>query len=137
MKIKITYVQHFDKDKTGKPYTNANGAFKKCLIKCEEKGDQYISMYGSKTTESWKVGDLVDVEIEEKNVNGKIYLNGKVPSSGNTFELARRLGSLEGRVEVMQKEIDALKEEMKKKSADPILSDNAVAEGINIDDIPF
>lgn len=136
MKIKITYIQHFDKDKTGKPYTNARGAFKKCLIKCEEKGDQYVSMFGSQTTESWKVGDVVDVEIEEKSVNGKIFLNGRLPSSGG-FELAKRIGTLESKVEVMQKEIDALKEEMKKKPADGVLPNDAAPESVNIDDIPF
>lgn len=136
MKIKLTYVQHFDKDKTGKPYTNERGAFKKCLIKCEEKGDQYISMFGSQTTESWKIGDVVEVEITEKVFNGKVYLNGKLPSSGG-FELAKRIGTLESKVEVMQKEVDALKEEMKKKSADIVLPHDAAVEGINIDDIPF
>lgn len=80
---KLTFVKRTDSDqqgnalisKQGKPYTRVS-------IKIESKGDRYISGFGSKENEAWKVGDEVEISITEsssKDKNGQPYLNFTVP----------------------------------------------------------
>lgn len=62
---KITYVNRSAKtSKAGKPYTSLS-------LKVESRGDKFINGFGNKSNEAWKIGDTVDILIEEKGQ----YLN--------------------------------------------------------------
>lgn len=80
MKITLTKISHFDKDKEGRPFTTKDGKpYTRCLLKCVEYGDQLLSGFGGRTTREWKEGQTVDVVVTEKVVNEKTYLNFNVP----------------------------------------------------------
>lgn len=76
--MKLTLTQVFIKQqvsaKTGKPYTSLS-------LKATEYGDRFISGFGSKESENWKAGDVVEVEVtesEKMDRTGKPYLNWKL-----------------------------------------------------------
>lgn len=77
-KVTLTAVYHNDKDRNGNQYMSKAGKpYTKCNIKATEYGDKYISGFGNKTTQGWKVGDTVEIEITP---NGE-YLNFSVPKA--------------------------------------------------------
>jgi len=77
-KITLTAVYHNDKDRNGNPYMSKAGKpYTKCNVKATEYGDKYISGFGNKTTQGWKVGDVVEVEIEQRGE----YLNFSLPKA--------------------------------------------------------
>lgn len=88
-KVTLTAVYHNDKDRNGNPYMSKAGKpYTKCNIKATEYGDKYISGFGNKTTQGWKVGDTVEIEITP---NGE-YLNFSVPKvTGGLSELDREM----------------------------------------------
>lgn len=132
MKLSLTYVGHFDKDKSGKPYTNAKGPYEKCLIKAAEYGDRWISLFGGKTTKTWKVGDTIDIEVEEKDG----YLNGRVPNQA--FELGKKVAELELEINKVKKQLaDHIAEEKKSAAAPESGAPEFPQDEINLDDIPF
>lgn len=72
MKLTLTHISRFDKtSKTGKPFVSVS-------IKAQEYGEKYISGFGNKANQDWKVGDVVEVEkVEQKGQ----YLNFEMPKS--------------------------------------------------------
>jgi len=75
MTEKITYVNRTQRtSKAGKPYTSLS-------LKVESRGDKFINGFGNQSNESWKVGDTVDILIEQKGE----YLNF-VPAEGKKAE---------------------------------------------------
>ena len=89
MKIKLTKVYINDKDKEGKPFIGKNGAYSKIAVKCQEYGDRYLSGFVSQWNANWKIGDTVEVDIEEKGE----YLNIHKPDP--VAELEKRVRALE------------------------------------------
>lgn len=94
MKVKLTRISHLSTDrdgnllvskKTGKPYT-------RCLLDLED-GRKSVSGFGNKTTESWKEGDTVDINLVQ---NGQ-YWNFDVPKV-DAADLASRVAKLEAKV---------------------------------------
>lgn len=74
-KLTLTYVDR--KERQG-----AKGPFTSLSIKTTEYGDRFISGFGRKDNESWKVGDSVEVEaVREVVKDGKTYLNFDMPKS--------------------------------------------------------
>lgn len=73
MKLKLTYVNRVERtSKAGKPFTSLS-------IKAEEYNDKYLSGFGNKANESWKVGDVVEVDkVVEVVKEGKTYLNFEI-----------------------------------------------------------
>ena len=67
--------------KDGKPFTSVS-------IKAKEYGEKFISGFGNKANENWKVGDEVEVAavIEKPSTNKQgqpvVYLNFEMPKSG-------------------------------------------------------
>jgi hypothetical protein len=100
MKLTLTYVNRTQRtSKAGKPFTSIS-------VKTQEYGDRYISGFGNKSNENWKVGDMVEVEgVTEK---GK-YLNFEMPkTSGNASELKVEIMALRtdiGRVQTQLRSI--------------------------------
>jgi len=97
MKLTLTKVYRNDKDKQGQPLRTKDGrAYTKVAVKCVEYGDKYISFFGHKDNASWKEGDTIEAEVEQRGE----YLNGSTkpkPVSREEFnELVERVKALEG-----------------------------------------
>ena len=97
MKLKIDELYVNDKDKNGNPFVSKDGKpFKKVAIKYD--GEWYSGFY-NKTVASWKVGDEVEVEVEEKEFNGKVYKNFKTPNSFGGGAVLSKLDELIAKVD--------------------------------------
>lgn len=68
MKVTLTRVARADKEIKGKVVPTIG-------IQTKEHGDKWLNSFKLKGTENWKDYDVVDIEVTEKEVNGKIYLN--------------------------------------------------------------
>jgi hypothetical protein len=85
MKLNITSITRTPRTSTsGKPFTSVT-------LKAKEYGEKFISGFGNKANEGWKVGDEVEVEITEKpSVNKKgenvVYLNFSMPEKSAGFD---------------------------------------------------
>lgn len=87
------------KSKDGKPYT-------KLSIKTKETGDKYVGGFGNKANEAWKVGDVVEIIVEQ---NGE-YLNFKLPNKDDAQN--ERISKLEGRVTKLDLSVERRVEEL-------------------------
>lgn len=117
MKLTITKIYRSDKDKNGNPLVGKNSGkpYEKVSIKCQEYGDKWIGGFGSRDNQSWREGDVVDVEIEN---NGQ-YLN---------FKHIDPIKNLEERVLALEKRINAFNSPTE--SPEP-------SQDISPEDIPF
>ena len=100
MKVQITRVYKTNVDKNGNLLKTAdNRPYERVGIQTEEYKDRWISGFGSRATQDWQKGDIVEIEVKEVQKNGQIYLNFETPS---------RLDLLEKRVRVLEVQIKAL-----------------------------
>lgn len=72
MQITLTAIKDTERtsQRTGKPFTSRG-------IRCNEYGEKWLSGFAGKENASWKVGDTVEVTVEQKGE----YLNFSVPKS--------------------------------------------------------
>ncbi len=78
MKLTIEYIKRTQKTSRTKtdPNTNQPHVYTSVGLLTQEHGkDQWINGFGNKDNESWKKGDIIDVDIEEGTYNGKKTLN--------------------------------------------------------------
>lgn len=75
---KLTITKIFKKERTsartGKPYISLS-------IQTKEYGSRYLSGFGSKETDKWKEGDVVELDVtesEKTDKDNKPYLNWKL-----------------------------------------------------------
>lgn len=99
-KLKITNISRKDTDKEGNKLFGKNGRpYTRLGIKTVEYGSKWLSGFGRQDNESWKEGDTVEVEVEEKGE----YLNFKMPerqkTEGFTIEDRDRLFRIEAVVQ--------------------------------------
>ena len=78
--MKLTLTKLFSKEqiskKTNKPFTSLS-------IKTKEHGDRFLSGFGSKETQGWREGDVIELDVTESDKLdklGKPYLNWKLPN---------------------------------------------------------
>jgi hypothetical protein len=97
MQVTITALKDTERtsQRTGKPFTSRG-------IKTAEHGEKWLSGFAGKDNASWKVGDTVEIEVEQKGE----YLNFSTPKG--SFQKGGTSGDL-NRVEM---KIDALKAEL-------------------------
>lgn len=71
MQVKIVRMNKTERvsKNTGRPFTSLG-------LMTEEHGEKWLSGFAGKDTADWKVGDTVDIEVEQKGD----YLNFKVPT---------------------------------------------------------
>lgn len=94
MQVTLTFVKNENKtSKAGKSYSV-------CSIKTKEHGDVFINGFGNKTTESWKIGDIVEAEIFDEEYNGKTSKKFKALSGMDI--LVAEVNNLKDRVEVLE-----------------------------------
>ena len=90
MKLTLTSIQRYDKDKVGNPLRTKDGRpYTRVSIKTQEYADRFLSGFGSSWNEYWKVGDVVEVDVEPKGE----YLN---------FKRVDRIAELEKRVSALE-----------------------------------
>lgn len=103
--MKYTITKIFKKDgvsKSGKEYT-------KLSIQTKEKEDVWLSGFANSTSLTWKEGDIVDLELTEREYEGKVYFDYKILSSNN---------SLDEKVERLEKRMKEFELSMISKFAD-------------------
>lgn len=78
MKLNLTYINRKQMTSaSNKPYTSLS-------IKATQYGDKYLSGFGNKANENWKVGDEVEIaEVKEVQKGEKTYLNFEMPKVDN------------------------------------------------------
>lgn len=84
MKVTLTKVYRSTTNKDGSPLMSKAGKpYTRLSIKTDTHGDKYLSGFDGKQTASWKEGDSVDIDVEQKGE----YLNFSVPKlpEGYTF----------------------------------------------------
>ena len=75
--LTLTSIQRYNKDKEGNPLKTKDGRpYTRLVIRCKEYGDKMLSGFDSIQTQSWREGDTVEVEVEQKGE----YLNFKIPN---------------------------------------------------------
>lgn len=138
MKLHLTFVQRT-------PRTSAsNKPFVSLSIKAEEYGQRYLSGFGRKDNEHWKVGDEVEVgEVKEVVKGDKTYLNFEMPQkeTSNSKDLELILTKLT----FMSLKMDELVlwkrhqtgEDKPKVMGTEIPYPTAESEGIDMDNLPF
>lgn len=88
-----------------------NKAYESVSLKSQEYGDRFINGFGRADNKSWKVGDVVEVEVKEVEKDGKTFLNFDMPerakSLGFTQEDRDRLLRIEILLQKMQKDTKA------------------------------
>jgi hypothetical protein len=76
MKLTLTYVGRFTQKKDGTPLvTTAGRPYTSLRLKANEYGDKYISGFDNPQIAGWKIGDVVEADVETKGE----YLNFSVP----------------------------------------------------------
>lgn len=67
MKATLTFVGRYTTKKDGTPLVGGNGRpYTSLRIKTQEHGDKFLSSFDGPETKEWKVGDTVDIEVEQK-----------------------------------------------------------------------
>lgn len=74
----LTFVGRYTTKKDGTPLVSSTGKpYTSLRIKTNAHGDQYLSGFDNAATKNWKVGDEVEIEVEQKGE----YLNFSTPKS--------------------------------------------------------
>ena len=113
MITKLTDIKQITTDRAGVPLRTRDGRlYTRLLIKAEDYGKQWISGFANKQNYNWKVGDLVNIEIQEVQKDGQTYLN---------FRTQDRIDLLEARIATLEIQIRNLmgSQEVKKEKEQP------------------
>ncbi len=100
--ITLTFVRRETKvAKSGKPYVSIS--LKALEV---EQGNAYINGFGRKENEAWKVGDKVNVELSQKEYNGKLYWNFEMPkaekpTTNNSLLLDQKLAPINRKLDAI------------------------------------
>lgn len=102
MKVTLTKIARYDKDKAGKPLISKEGKpYTRVLISTQEHGAKQLSGFENQQNSHWKEGDMVEIEVAE---NGQ-YLNFKTLSKEDRAnEVLREIVERQNRVEAWLKE---------------------------------
>ena len=101
MKIILSQIQHYSKDRQGKPLIGKNGPYEKCVLTAQ--GGQKYYGFGNQTTHSFQIGQEVEIEVSERNG----FLNFKLPprtiSRQEFDELKLRIEGIENAIADMKR----------------------------------
>lgn len=86
MKVTIVAVNRKERmsNRTGKPFTSLG-------IRTQEHGEKWLSGFGNKDNSTWKNGDVVEIDIEQKGE----YLNFTVPKKADMGPAANNAATAE------------------------------------------
>jgi len=108
MKIKIGKIYHNDRNrKTGEKYVNRNG---KEYIRCTivDEAGVFYSGFGNQTTNSWKIGDDVEVEVTKNGNFNNFEIKPNKITQKDIENLEARIEALEIMVEIVTKKVNEL-----------------------------
>ena len=126
MKLNITSVTRYDKDREGKPLmTRDNRPYTRLVIRTKEY-DKPLSGFDSIQTQNLKEGDVLEAEVEQKGE----YLNFKLPNKQDL--LGKQLEELQSRVMKIQLMVEKIGQVIVPKEKDEIPYPEGEPE-----DIPF
>lgn len=127
--LTITQITRTKVDREGNPLTTRDGRnYERVLLKATEKGDRWISGFGSSDNEGWAVGSVIDVGVEEVNKDGTTYLNFKKANPNDL--IMREIENIKDRLTELESMPGT--QESAKKSDSPPAEDE-----IKVDNIPF
>lgn len=94
-KVTISRISFFNKDKDGNNLVNKQGKpYTRVLI--DTADGRTMSGFKNQTTENWNEGDEVEVEVSEREYNGKTFYNFNVPKGqfGKDLELHSKVDKI-------------------------------------------
>ncbi len=132
MKLTINKIKVYTTKQDGTPLmTKNNKPYKSVAISVNEEvlgiigSTIYVNDFGD-NTKDWTEGVQVDLDVEKKDINGKIYINGSIPKKGfgeiqtsidQLFNWVQKLESrvkyLEGELVHLNNEVEIISEEEK------------------------
>ena len=119
----ITKIYRSFTDKTGNELKTKDGRpYERVAIKTIETGDKYISGFGNQENQNWKIGDQIQIVVEQKGE----YLN---------FKELKENDLLNTRVTKLEKDVEELKKFLVMPMEKSVLSDEPPEEDLS--DIPF
>lgn len=104
MKVHLTDIKRYDKDKEGNPLKTKDGRpYTRLVIKTDEYKDKLISGFDNQETKNWQVSQEVEIEVEQKGE----YLNFRLPKKDDKMlqdiqELRTQITKLNLRVTVLE-----------------------------------
>lgn len=78
MKVKLNDIKRYSNDKDGNPLKTKDGRLYTRLVIGTDEHQKPLSGFDSPATQSWAIGQEVEIEVEEKGQ----YLNFKIPKAG-------------------------------------------------------
>ena len=111
MKLTITKIYTTNKDKKGNLLKTRDGRdYTRLSIKVAEFADKWLSGFLSSWNTDWREGDVIDVNIEKVQKDGKEYIN--FSKLDKLDELEARIKELEDAVFEPAKDRDFVEEEL-------------------------
>ena len=137
MQVKLTQLHRSDKDKSGNSYVGKNGRpYTRLGIKTVEYGDKWLSGFGNQTNANWKIGDVVEIEVEEvAGKDGKQYLNFRMESQED--KMWKMMTYLQSQVNQLKKEMADVRRNFGEVPDDEIGKVNEELSEIKEADLPF
>lgn len=142
MEQTITSIFRNDKDKNGAPLkTKIGKPYVRVNIKTDAHGDKYISGFGNAENANWKIGDKINVLVEQRGE----YLNFSMPRKEG-FDAERFVQSLHtiieqnrailDEVQILRKDTTSIKAEVEAIRWDPEKKQEEQEENEENEDVP-
>lgn len=104
----ITSINRYTTKKDGTPLVTARGKpYTSVRITTQEHGTNILSGFGNSENAQWKVGDKVDIIVEQKGS----YWNFSMPKKGTNSELMPLLNKILANQEKMMRLLETKSEE--------------------------
>jgi hypothetical protein len=137
MKTILKEIIFYETNKESQPYLDKEGRpFSRVQIKTEAHGKDRLSgfAYQQSPMRKWKVGDEIEIEIEEKQYKGKTYLNFKLPKSNSgavTAYTVEKIDQLSKMYVALNDKVSMIEEQVAR-----LLGEEKADEEVDID-LPF
>lgn len=137
MKLTLTYINRTQRtSKENKPFISLS-------IKAREYGEKYLSGFGNKSNENWKVGDEVEVaEVKEVQKGDKTYLNFEMPknqpngvNAAQISEILTKLGKIDYKLDRIMEHLMPINKDVKVGGDHPGV--DYPVDDVKPEDIPF
>lgn len=137
MQVKLTQLHRSDKDKAGNAYVGKNGRpYTRLGLKTQEHGDKWLSGFGNQTNANWKVGDVVEIEVEEvAGKDGKQYLNFRMESQED--KIWKMMTYLQSQINEIKKGMADVRRNFGEVPEDEVEKVNEELNEVKESDLPF
>ena len=137
MQATITQLHSSDKDKTGKAYIGKTGrTYTRLGLKTREHGDKWLSGFQNQTNTNWKIGDVVEIEVEEvAGKDGKQYLNFRM--EGQEDKIWKMMTYLQSQINELKKGMADVRRNFGEVPDDEVGKINEELNEVKEADLPF